>query len=241
MDISTTAITLMATDYRENDKILLLYSPDYGKIAVTARGIRKSTAKLRYAQEPFFFGNFELAERQGRYVLKTCTQQAGFFDLREDIVRYVAGCCVCECVAKFEPEGQPDQQLFVDVAKCLAVLCDANVSAYVATVYFLIDYLRRAGYEADFAECRVCKQHTKRMYLDLQAGGVLCEQCRQPESILLSPVSLNVMQLLGGIAVDKLKNVNIPQSQLKECLGVLNKYISHTLGNLNSLSQLVKL
>ena len=38
MDITTKAVALRASDYRENDKMVLLYSLEYGKISVHARG-----------------------------------------------------------------------------------------------------------------------------------------------------------------------------------------------------------
>ena len=46
MDVTTQAIALRNTDVNENDKLILLYSLEYGKITVHAKGIRKSTAKL---------------------------------------------------------------------------------------------------------------------------------------------------------------------------------------------------
>ncbi|MBQ8505506.1 MAG: recombination protein O N-terminal domain-containing protein, partial [Clostridia bacterium] len=46
MDITTKAIALRATDIKEHDKYILLYSLEHGKISVHARGIRKPSAKL---------------------------------------------------------------------------------------------------------------------------------------------------------------------------------------------------
>ena len=90
MDVTTKAIALRATDYKENDKFVVLYSLEYGKISVHARGVRKGNAKLRYAADQFCFGNYELAVGGDRYTLRNCEQLTSFYALREDIVAYYA-------------------------------------------------------------------------------------------------------------------------------------------------------
>ena len=53
MDIVINAIVLKSVDYKDNDKILTLYSPEKGKITAGIKGVKKSGAKLKFASEPF--------------------------------------------------------------------------------------------------------------------------------------------------------------------------------------------
>lgn len=241
MDISTKAITLTANDYRENDKILTLYSLELGKIGVTARGIKKPTAKLRFAQEPFCLGSYELAERGGNYTLKTCVQDNSFFALREDIQRFVAGCVITESIAKLEPYEQPDQQLFVCILKHLVALQLEDVNPLLVAVHYLLDFLSRSGYSLDFSHCSVCGTSAKHMYIDVQNGGVKCDKCISGDSIQLSQQVVAVLNIVNGLNIDKLPNINATDSQIKDCLRVLDSYVVATLGKLNSITQLIKL
>ena len=43
MDVTTKAVVLKSTDFKESDKYVLLYSLEYGKISVHARGVRKNS------------------------------------------------------------------------------------------------------------------------------------------------------------------------------------------------------
>ena len=53
MEIKTEAIVLHTVDYKDNDKLLTLFSPTLGKITAGIRGVKKPTAKLAFAAQPF--------------------------------------------------------------------------------------------------------------------------------------------------------------------------------------------
>ena len=90
MEIKTEGIVLQSMDYKDNDKLLTLFSPTLGKILVGARGVKKPKAKLSFAVQPFCFAEYILAEKGGRYTLTGAYQYESFFSLRLDIVRFYA-------------------------------------------------------------------------------------------------------------------------------------------------------
>ena len=239
MDISTKAIALKSVDYGENDKIILLYSLEYGKISVRAKGIKKAKAKLKFAQEPFCFGTYHLAGNEGHFVLKTCDQLESFYPLREDIVRFYAGCVVLECLAQLETDGQPNSQLFVGTLKTLQCLTECE-DVYVVVLHFLLNYLRLAGYRLDFSGCNVCGRSDK-LYLDAEKGGVSCADCRGEGSVMLSAGVLNLLKLADGMTVEKMSNVRVPQSVSKDAIHALSVYISRILLPLKSVNELIRL
>lgn len=73
------ALVLRAADFKENDKLLLLYCGEYGKITASIRGVKKPGAKLKFAAEPFCFGEFMLSVKDGRYAVTNCTEIESFF------------------------------------------------------------------------------------------------------------------------------------------------------------------
>ena len=44
MEIKTEAVVLQSLDYKDNDKILTLFSPTLGKITAGIKGVKKPTA-----------------------------------------------------------------------------------------------------------------------------------------------------------------------------------------------------
>ena len=55
MEEKCRAIVLRAVDYKDNDKILTLFSLEYGIISSAIRGVKKPKAKLKFAAQPFCF------------------------------------------------------------------------------------------------------------------------------------------------------------------------------------------
>ena len=240
MDVTTKALALRATDYKENDKFILLYSLDYGKITVHAKGIRKASAKLKFAADQFCFGQYELAKIDDRFTLKTCDQLESFYSLREDVVVYYSACTIAECLANYTEEGQSEPPLFIEMLKALQALTN-GVEPLLVTLRYLFAFMQMQGFQLRLDGCLSCGKSSKKLYLDLQRGGMLCDTCRTPDSIAVSARVLASCQLLEGMPYDKLQNLNFTLEILKDALEMCYKYVSHSFSPLKSLSELIKL
>lgn len=238
MDIITRAVTLRTTDINDNDKLLTIYSLDYGKLTVTARGIRKNTAKLKFAREPFCFASFELAQKGDRYTLKSCTQLESFANIRSDIMSYYAGCAITDMLSTIEQTGQSNSSLFVMLLSSLSQLEDGANSA-VVLVKFMLDYLSASGYKLTIGKCHMCGGQGE--YLDVALGGVVCKQCRTASSLLISSGANTLLRLIDNSSYDKLGNIRTSQQCLDACLQLLHAYIVHSLGKVKCLSAYVNL
>ncbi|MDE7454928.1 MAG: DNA repair protein RecO [Clostridia bacterium] len=240
MEVTTKAIALKATDYKENDKYVLLYSLEYGKISILARGIRKGTAKLRFCADQFCFGQYELAVTGDRYTLKTCEQLESFFSLREDIVSYYAACTVAESLLNYTEEGQSEPALFVETLKALEQLsCGTN--PLLVTLRFMLKFFELNGLKLQLDSCIACGKRDRHYYLDLQRGGLVCDACRQIDNIPVSARAIACASMVENIDYVKLVNVNASQDIIKEALTLCYKYISHSYFPLKSLNELIKL
>lgn len=241
MDKTTKTITLKCIDLNDYDRLLSLYSVDYGKITVVAKGIRRPKAKLKFLEQSACFADVELAESNGRYVLKTAQQIESFFSIRNDLQTFYCASTILETV-NFEQEGQPNTQLFLLTLKALTQLSTQKADLVVLTK-FMLSYLKIAGYQLDFSECNVCHATTeaRKCYLDLQLGGVVCNECRTVNSLTVLPDVKTNLTLIGTMPFEKLKNLAFTEVQKVEGLKLLHSYFSHLLTKLHSLTQLLSL
>lgn len=240
MDVTTKAIVLKTTDYGESDKFILLYSLDYGKISVHAKGIRKAKAKLKFAGDTFCFGNYELAQTGDRFVLKTCDQLESFFSLREDIVAYYSACAIAECLVNYTEEGQSEPHLFVETLRAFQQLV-ADVNPLTVVLRYMLGFVKSQGFALDFKRCAECGTVAKKMFLDFQKGGILCDAHRTAESIAVSPRVVSACNLLEDMPFDKLKTVTFSNELLKDALDDVAKYIAHSFSPNKSLTELLHL
>lgn len=240
MDLTTKAIALKTTDYGESDKFILLYSLYYGKISVYAKGIRKAKAKLKFAGDTFCFGNYEIAQTGDRLVLKTCEQLESFYTLREDIVAYYSACAIAECLVNYTEEGQSEPQLFVETLRALEQLV-LGTNPLTVVLRYLLGFVKFQGFALDFKHCAECGNVCKKMFLDFQKGGVVCDDHRTVESLSLSPGVVSACNLLTDMPFDKLKTVTFSGELLKDALGDISQYISHSFAPNKSLAELLHL
>lgn len=240
MELTTKAVALRATDYKENDKYVLLYSLEYGKISVLARGIRKGSAKLRFAADQFCFGQYELVQTGDRFTLKTCEQLESFYSLREDILAYYAACVIAESIINYTEEGQSEPPIFVETLRALQSL-SCGTDPLRVTLRFMLKFFELNGIKLDLNKCIVCGNSGKRYFLSLQKGGLVCDNCRETDDKTVTARALALCKMVDGIDYERLVNINTSTDVLKESLTLCYRYISNSYFPLKCLLELIKL
>ena len=74
----TDALVLRHSDYGDYDRMVTLFSPEYGRIDAIARGCRRPKSPLVNAVEPFTSGEFQLYYRRDRYSIDQCQIKESF-------------------------------------------------------------------------------------------------------------------------------------------------------------------
>ena len=156
MDVKTQAIVLQTIDYKDNDKILTLFSPELGKITAGIRGVKKPKARLSFAAQPFCFAEYVLAEKGGRYTVTGAYLHESFFSLRTDIVRFYAACALAEICRAILPENERYENLFIGLIEALKSLSLAEDDPAESVIGFLLIALRESGYPIDLSYLEAC-------------------------------------------------------------------------------------
>ena len=198
-DIKTKAIVVRAVPYKESDMLVTLVGVDMGKLTATARGCLKRGAKLRYAAEPFNFGDYVLSGRNGRYVITECSQIESFHAITDDLDSYYAGCMVLDALGKLSDEPQP--QLMLSALRTLGALESGQEDADRIVTKFLLELLSLNGNQLDFAHCNVCKCNIDGDAFFRDADGIVCEHCKGLNFIRIDAISR--AYLAGGEQPDR--------------------------------------
>ncbi len=173
MEFKTDALVLRSADYGENDKIVTLLTAEKGKLAAAVKGVKKPTAKLNFAAQPFCFAEYVLAEKGARRTVTGASLHDGFFALREDIAAFYAATCVTQACDLILYEGMAGGELLVCAVQALGALSDGKGAG--ALVLFLLKALCLAGYPVRAGACPVCgATPSGRMKFDMEAGVFTC-------------------------------------------------------------------
>lgn len=182
MEYKTDAIVLKAIDYKENDKLLTLFTPERGKLTAGIRGVRKPKSKLNFAAQPFCFAEYVLAEKGGRYTVTSVYLYDGFYALRTDIVRYYAACAALEICDAILMEEERQDGTFIACVECLKYLALTEIDSAECLLTFALQALRESGYPVDMDGCGVCGADVgDTPYFDFEFGAFTCKLCAQGE------------------------------------------------------------
>ena len=203
MEVKTDAIVLKAVDYKDNDKILTLFSPSLGRITAGAKGVKKATAKLSFAAQPFCFAEYILAEKGDRYTVTGAYLHESFFSLRYDIVRFYAACALAEVCLTVLYENESHEGLFIALIEGLKALSLAEDDPAEAVIGFMLIALRESGYPIDLGYAEECDGDIgDKIWFDFSDGKFSSfDRCVQGERASIS--TYHVLRKCAGLTYDE--------------------------------------
>ena len=178
--LAVNGVVLRHANYRDNDRMLTLLTPDHGRVDVLARGCRRPRSPLLSASEMFCTGEYLLFTQRDRATLTGCTIHDSFYPLRLDFDRLSYGVYLLNlCEAAAQPE-QPCPELFWLLIRFLSRLSYDEPRYHSLAGAFLLHYADQLGYKPRLRHCVKCGRRledAEPVGWDEKAGGFLCRAC----------------------------------------------------------------
>ncbi len=200
------AIVLRRMNLGEADRLLTLYTPEWGKIRVLAKGVRKPTSRKAGHLELFTHSRLLMAKGRSLDIVTQAETISSFLPLRQDLTRTSYAYYVAELVDRFLEEGEESPALFRLLLKGLGHLSEAQDPRLVVR-YFELHLLEQVGYRPELYRCLGCSREIEgEAHFSSSQGGVLCPACGgKGEGSPLSADLLRYLRLLqsGDYAICK--------------------------------------
>lgn len=175
MDVKSLCIVLKATNYRENDKMLTLFSQDYGKIDALCRGCRKPGSSLLSSSDVLCCSEFAFNVKDDRYYVTQAQPKTNFYDIRKNMKALLTSLLFVEVCEKTIMNDEPNRRLFALLAGALHALANGAESRKVL-IFFIYKLFDVLGVRPELDTCVICgKKATNR--INILAGGAVCEVC----------------------------------------------------------------
>jgi len=228
----TEAIVLKRTNLGEADKILSLYTPNFGKIRAVAKGVRRPKSKLGGHVETLTRSAMMLAVGRNLDIITQSQTIDSYVPLRNDLWRTSCALYIAELVERFTEEHIENYAVYRLLSSAINDIVEAdNVDLLLR--YFEIQMMGYMGYKPQLHSCINCKSKLEPMenYFSASGGGVLCPNCKTVEP-RIRPLSLNalkVMRLFQGSNYDQARKVHLNASLSKELETTMRDYIRYIL------------
>jgi DNA repair protein RecO (recombination protein O) len=184
--LKTEAVVLRTLRYGEADRILHLYTPQRGRVAAIAKGVRRAKSRFGGRLEPYFRLHMVLYE--GRSELLTVTSAdtiTGHPQLREHGPSLDSAARACDAIARLFETTDPHPGVFALLCNELALL-DAHPeqATHANQLAFRLKLLLAAGLAPQLAACASCGEADHLAAFSGAAGGVVCSACEATGFVL---------------------------------------------------------
>jgi DNA repair protein RecO (recombination protein O) len=237
----TEGVVLRHSSSGEADRVLAIYTADYGTIHVVGRGLRRAKSRLTGHLEPLAHVAIQLMRGKGIDVVTGADTLHGHAALRNSLEGIARGLVCVEMVEAFAPEEHPNPELYRLLLDTLGLLNEGEGDKLLW--HFSFHVLRVTGYMPELQQCVACNtivQPDEHLF-SLALGGVVCTGCarggdpggpsERGNSPLL-PLSVNalkVMRYFRDHTYHDVQSLNVDGGLADELQRVLGGYIYYLL------------
>lgn len=227
--IKQKGIVLGSIDYKEKDKLVTLFTLENGIITCVLKSVKSEKAKLKFAKEPFCFGEFLISIPSK--IITSVEVEDSFFELTKNIDKLYIACAILDAVKTVLPQGEKNPAMFVETLKAIGSICYDDVNDKYVLTKFLLNIFDAVGYKLALNKCSVCGQDfgTKR-YINLDFGEIVCSGCKTANCMEISPRCHKTFKILFDTPYDKLSTLKLSKFSEDEALNVLNLNFEHRFG-----------
>jgi DNA repair protein RecO (recombination protein O) len=241
----TEAIVLRRSDFGEADRLLTLFSREFGKIKAIAKAARKPQSRKTGHVELYMRTNFLIARGRDLDIVTQAEMVDGYPALREDLVRTTYAAYVVELLDRFTAEEDPHSGKYKLLADALAWLA-ASDNLLLAARYYELRLLGMAGFQPQLFNCVSCNEgiQEQEQFFSAELGGLLCPNCRQADrrAKLVTAAAVKVLRYLQTRNWETVKGLQLRRPLHTELEAVLHYYLTYILErNLKSIDFLHRL
>lgn len=216
----THAVIIKQSKFGEFDKILTIYSAEFGKLQTVARGACRPGSKLGGNVEPLTYSLLMLARGRNLDIITQSQSIDGFAALKADLWRTSCALYILDLVDSFTVQNSENKPLFNLLIDTLHNLSEKDDDSEILLRYFELNLLHYLGYRPQLYRCVICNSLLRPVvnYFNPGLGGVLCPNCRENdfESKAISVNALKVLRVWQNCDYATAKRVRLkPTLQLE--------------------------
>lgn len=227
IDEKIEAIILHRTAYKENDMILHVYTKEYGKIGVIAKGIMKMTSKNARACQSLMLSEMTIRVKKGLSSLVKATPCRYFRHIQEHIESEIVAQYVIEYYYRYVEENQPNEKEYQILYDALNAL-DVGYSPLLVYLLFNVFILDHNGVLLDVDGCVICGS-TKVVSISIEDGGFVClNHLNRHQAYDVS--ILKAFRHIHKIDFQNIDELHIDTSILKTLVKIMDEYVEEYTG-----------
>ena len=214
-------------EFKESDKLVWLFTEDFGKITAIAKGARKNKSRYVSSTLPCSYGEFVLFKGRNLYTINEVTIIDSFQQLLRNLETITYASYFNELIDIAMENEDVNMELFKDLVTAFYFIKNDVMDIEVLARAFETKLLKATGYGLNFKQCVKCrKKITISNNIDLQSYGPICKDCEKVNSIYISNPTYNTLKFLNNFGMDKINRIVVSKTSKLELYKILSFIIS---------------
>lgn len=225
---TTKALVIKEMKIGESDRLVTLFSEDFGIIKAFASGANNIKSKKASATSLLTYASFTIKNKNGSLRIYEATPISVFFGAGSDIEMLALSQYFCELANEFAVGGTSNQEFlrlilnslhFLTKEKRYPPLIKAITELRVAVI---------SGYAPDLVACDGCgKFEDNIMFFNINDGNLRCKDCQKESAY--KPIDRTLLSAMRHIVYSKFGNLysfQIPCDKADELSKITGEYIT---------------
>ncbi len=224
-------IVIRTTDYGETNKIVTLYTREWGKIGLMARGAKKTNSRLSSITQLFTHGYFLAQIGSGLGSLHQGEIITSHRSIGGDIFLTAYASYIVELTDKCTDEKKPNPFHFELLFQILNYLNEGNDPDILMNIYEM-KMLNVLGLYPVLNQCSVCGSTDGHFSFSIREGGFICHRCldKDPYHLKVSPATVKLLRLFYYFDLSRLGNISVKEETKAELKKIINAYYDEYSG-----------
>lgn len=216
----TEGIIIKRQNFGEADRLLTIYSKDFGKIKAIGKGVRRPLSKLSGHLELFYESDFVIAKGKNLDIINGAQTLNRFENIKTDELTLSAAYALGELIYFSLEDHEKNEKIYDLLVKTLKKINIDNVPEIV--FLFELKLFQLLGYQPEVERCALCRgELVNDIYFDFQEGGTICKKCKDKSksNIKISKNTVKLLRLAKIKSLETLQQIKLDDDLKKDLAG----------------------
>ncbi|WP_080845008.1 DNA repair protein RecO [Cytobacillus gottheilii] len=229
-------IVIRTANYGESNKIVTLYTREWGKVGMMARGAKKPNSRLSAVTQPFTYGYFLMQRGSGLGTMQQGEMISSMRSIKEDIFLTAYAAYIVELLDRSVEDRKPNPFLFELLFQSLNLINEGYDPDIIVNI-FEMKMLNTLGLYPVLNQCAVCGSADGHFSFSIREGGLICHRCleKDPYHYKLSPAAVRLLRVFYYFDLSRLGDISVKEETKAELKKIITAYYDENSGlNLKS-------
>lgn len=227
MIIDVEGIIINSKDYKDNSKILDIFTKDYGVIGVIAKGCKSLKSNLRSVTDKLTYATFTIYYKKDKLsILSEASVINNFSNIKKDIEKISYSSFLIDLTNQVYKQCE-DTNLYDLLISALVKIND-SFNPLIITNIIELKYLNYLGVMPKLDGCTICGSKSV-VTLSSDKGGYLCSKCHTNEPIV-SDKTIKLVRMYTLVDIEKISKLDISKDVVFEVNSFIDDYYDRYTG-----------